>query len=130
MQGLSLLKVKNLLTNNYYSEVFMEKKDGNISHLIYKYRMMGFDKPVINNNRYFNCYTLEINGPCGQWKLIKGNSSYACLIGAIKWAKSNWKYISKKREQLMYEYPRVQELNSGMKGVHKKNYGPIKYNRN
>lgn len=79
-------------------------KYSTVDTLIYKYRMLGFDKPKIEYNNYFKCITLEVNDCCGQWKLIKGNSDYSCLIGALKWSEANWKKIQRDRKNLEMEY--------------------------
>ena len=63
--------------------------------------MLGFDKPTFKRNDYFRCMTMEVWDPCGQWKLIKGNSEYSCLVGALKWAKVNWKTINRERQVLV-----------------------------
>lgn len=74
--------------------------------LVYQYRMMGFDKPDITYNKYFNCYTLDVRCPCGQWKMIKGNSEFSCITGAIAWAKINQRRIDYERRKLMHKFPK------------------------
>lgn len=74
--------------------------------LIRTYRMMGYDKPTIQYDKDFGCYTLEINNPCGQWKLIKGKHPYACIIGALKWAKANQKRVMKELKDYVDSFPR------------------------
>jgi len=78
--------------------------DDSIKGLIFKYRMLGFDKPEIKLDPRFNCYTLEIKDPTGQWKLIKGKHEYACMVGALKWAKANWKTIQRDRRFYVENY--------------------------
>ena len=79
-------------------------EDNKIEGLIYRYRMMGFDKPIFEVNNHFKCRAINVCDPCGQWKIIKGNSNYSCIVGALKWAKINWKYIQKEREMFIRRY--------------------------
>ena len=83
----------------------------NIDGLIYKYRMMGFDKPKFLFNKHFNCLTLDITDCSGQWKAIKGNSEYACLIGAFKWIKANYNKIKNGRKYVELQYLKLKYEN-------------------
>lgn len=81
-------------------------KHKSLKGLIYRYRMLGFDYPVVAFNSHHGCHTLEVCGPCGQWKMIKGNSPYACIVGALKWAKANWRIIQRERQHLISSFPK------------------------
>jgi len=85
--------------------------DDKLEQLVFRYRMLGFDKPVVEYNEYFRCQALSINDPCGQWKLIKGNSSYSCIVGALKWIKVNWNEIQYERRRLINSFSRKMNPN-------------------
>ena len=93
-----------------------------LESLIYKYRMMGFDNPVFENNSYFRCVTVDVCDPCGEWRLIKGNSKYSCMVGALKWIKINWKQIQRERQLLVRSYIKHRRK-TAMKKVFVQNYG-------
>ena len=80
-----------------------------LGKLIYEYRMLGFDKPLIKWNRYFNCYSLEICDPCGQWQFIRGRSEIAVMKIALKWIEQNWYTVNHERYKLVSEYPQVKK---------------------
>lgn len=73
--------------------------------LIYDYRMMGFDNPVVFYNKTIGQWVLDINDPCGEWKLIKGSSAKDCLAGAISWVTKNWSKVQRERLKLIRSYP-------------------------
>ena len=89
--------------------------DRKLERLIYRYRMLGFDRPVFETNTHFNCRTINVVDPCGQWKLIKGTSDYSFMIGALKWVNANFRYINKEREIFIRKY--LKNLNYNVKKI-------------